>query len=136
MNSTLIASPIGVMTALVAVVGFWFFLQKVTNWKIFDYLPPLIWIYATPVVLSNTGLIPFQSPAYDFLRTYGLPVFIVLMLIKVDVLGAVRVMGKGVFVMLIGTVGVVLGGLLAYALGQSLHTGPDAWLRFPLPEDS
>jgi uncharacterized membrane protein len=124
------------MTALVAVVSFWFWLQKTTQWKIFNYLPPLIWIYATPVVLSNTGLIPFQSPAYDFLRSYGLPIFIVLMLIKVDVMGALRVMGKGVFVMLIGTAGVVLGGFLAYALGQSLQTGPDAWLRFPLPEDS
>jgi uncharacterized membrane protein len=124
------------MTALIAVVSFWFWLQKTTNWKVFNYLPPLIWIYATPVILSNTGVIPFQSPAYDFLRSYGLPIFIVLMLIKVDVMGALRVMGKGVFVMLIGTAGVVLGGFLAYALGQSLQTGPDAWLRFPLPEDS
>ena len=136
MDSTLIASPIGVMTVLAAVVSFWFWLQKVTQWKIFDYLPPLIWIYATPVVLSNTGVIPFHSEAYDFLRQYGLPIFIVLMLIKVDIMGALRVMGKGVFVMLIGTVGVVLGGFLAYALGQTLHTDPDAWLSFPLPEDS
>lgn len=124
------------MTVLVAVVSFWFWLHKVTGWKVFDFLPPLIWIYATPVVLSNTGVIPFQSPAYDFLRTYGLPIFIVLMLIKVDVMGAIRVMGKGVFVMLIGTAGVVLGGFVAYALGQSLNTAPDAWLRFPLPADS
>jgi uncharacterized membrane protein len=136
MNSVLVASPVGVMTVLVAVVSFWFWLHKVSGWKIFDYLPPLIWIYATPVLLSNTGVIPFQSPAYDFLRAYGLPIFIVLMLIKVDVMGAIRVMGKGVFVMLLGTAGVVLGGFLAYILGQSLSTGPDAWLQFPLPEDS
>jgi len=136
MNSALITSPVGVMTVLAAVVSFWFWLNRVTSWKVFDFLPPLIWIYATPVLLSNTGLIPFQSAAYDFLRAYGLPVFIVLMLIKVDFLGAIRVMGKGVFVMLIGTAGVVLGGFLAYALGQTIHTSPDAWLRFPLPEDS
>ena len=136
MDSTLITSPVGVMTVLAAVVSFWFWLARVTEWKIFDYLPPLIWIYATPVLLSNTGVIPFQSEAYNFLRQYGLPIFIVLMLIKVDIMGALRVMGKGVFVMLIGTVGVVLGGFLAYVLGQTLETGPDAWLAFPLPEDS
>lgn len=136
MNPALISSPVGVMTVLIAVVAFWFWLQKVTGWKIFDFLPPLIWIYASPVVLSNFGLIPFHNEAYDFLRAYALPVFIVLMLIKVDVLGAFRVMGKGVFVMLLGTAGVVLGGFLAYLLGQSLHTGPDAFFRFPLPEDS
>ena len=136
MNTALINSPVGVMTVLIAVVSFWFWLHRVTGWKVFDYLPPLIWIYATPVLLSNTGLIPFQSAAYDFLRAYGLPVFIVLMLIKVDIVGALRVMGKGVFVMLMGTAGVVLGGVLAYMLGQALHTSPDAWIKFPLPEDS
>jgi uncharacterized membrane protein len=136
MDSNLIDSPVGVMAVLVAVVSFWFWLEKKSGWKIFDYLPPLIFIYATPVVLSNTGLIPYENAAYDFLRHYGLPIFICLMLIKVDVLGAVRIMGKGVFVMLIGSVGVVLGGFLAYALGQAIVTPEGFPLKFPLPEDS
>ena len=83
MNSALIDSPVGVMAVLVAVVNFWFWLEKKSGWKIFSFLPPLIFIYATPVVLSNTGLIPFESAAYDFLRHYGLPIFICLMLLKV-----------------------------------------------------
>lgn len=136
MNDVLIASPVGVMTVLVLVVSFWFWLEKKTNWKIFNYLPPLIFIYATPVLLSNFGLIPFKSLAYDFLRLYGLPIFICLMLLKVDVLGAVRIMGKGVFVMMIGSVGVVLGGVIAYTLGQSITTSPGFPLQFPLPVDS
>jgi uncharacterized membrane protein len=136
MHDPLIDSPVGVMTVLVAVVSFWFWLERKSRWKVFEYLPPLIFIYATPVVLSNTGLIPFENAAYDFLRQYGLPVFICLMLIKVDVVGAVRIMGKGVFVMLIGSVGVVLGGFLAYSLGQALSTPEGFPLQFPLPEDS
>jgi uncharacterized membrane protein len=136
MNDALISTPVGVMAVLVAVVSFWFWLEKKSNWKIFNYLPPLIFIYATPVLLSNTGLIPYHSAAYDFLRMYGLPVFICLMLLNVDVLGAVRIMGKGVFVMLIGSVGVVLGGFLAYSLGQSITTPEGFPLQFPLPEDS
>jgi uncharacterized membrane protein len=136
LNSPLIDSPVGVMATLVAVVSFWFWLEKKTRWKLFEYLPPLIFIYATPVLLSNTGLIPTRSQAYDFLHLYGLPVFICLMLIKVDVLGAVRIMGKGVFVMILGSLGVVLGGFLAYALGQALVT-PQSWaIHFPLPADS
>ncbi len=136
MNSALIDSPVGVMAVLVAVVSFWFWLEKKSGWKIFSFLPPLIFIYATPVVLSNTGLIPFESAAYDFLRHYGLPIFICLMLLKVDVVGAVRIMGKGVFVMLIGTAGVVIGGVSAYALGQSISTPEWFPLHFPLPQDS
>lgn len=132
MTDPLIQSPAGVMTALVAVVAFWFWLERSTEWKLFGFLPPLIFIYATPVLLSNMGIIPFKSEAYDFLRYYGLPVFIVLMLVKVDVLGATRIMGKGVFVMLLGSIGVVVGGVAAFALGQSLTIGN----YLPLPEDS
>jgi len=136
MNLPFITTPAGVMTVLIAVVAFWFWLERSTRWKIFEFLPPLIFIYASPVLLSNFGVIPFHNAAYDFLRQYGLPIFIVLMLIKVDVIGAVRIMGKGVFVMLLGSVGVVIGGVLAYQLGQSLSVGgylplaPDSWRAF------
>ena len=70
MTYPLIDSPVGVMAMLIAVVSFWFWLEKKSNWKIFNFLPPLIWIYATPVILSNTGLIPFENAAYDFLRLF------------------------------------------------------------------
>ncbi len=132
MNTSIVSSPIGVMTVLIAVVAFWFWLERSTRWKLFEYLPPLVFIYATPVLLSNFGVIPYESGAYDFLRHYGLPMFIVLMLIKVDVVAAVRIMGKGVFVMLLGSIGVVFGGVMAYKLGQTLTFGD----YFPLAQDS
>ena len=129
--NALIQSPIGVLAVLVAVAAFYFWLEKATKWKIFNYLPPLIFIYATPVLLSNSGIIPFTSGAYDFLRQFGLPIFIVLMLIKVDVLGAVRIMGKGVYVMLIGSVGVVVGGVVSYLIFDSTgKLGEDSWKAF------
>ena len=132
MNTSIVSSPIGVMTVLIAVVAFWFWLERSARWKLFEYLPPLVFIYATPVLLSNFGVIPYESGAYDFLRHYGLPMFIVLMLIKVDVVAAVRIMGKGVFVMLLGSIGVVFGGVMAYKLGQTLTFGD----YFPLAQDS
>ena len=132
MTTSLITSPVGVMTVLIAVVTFWFWLERSTRWKLFEFLPPLIFIYASPVLLSNFGVIPYESAAYDFLRHYGLPIFIVLMLIKVDVISAVRIMGKGVFVMLLGSIGVVFGGVMAYKLGQTLSLGN----YFPLAQDS
>ena len=135
-GTALISSPAGVMTVLICVVSFWFWLEKKSRWKVFNFLPPLVFIYATPVLLSNGGLIPFESAAYDFLRNYGLPIFIVLMLIKVDVIGALRIMGQGVFVMLLGSAGVVVGGVLAYLLGQAITTPENFPLHFPLPKDS
>ncbi|MDT8439775.1 MAG: DUF819 family protein [Wenzhouxiangellaceae bacterium] len=126
-----ITSPLGVMTTLVAVAAFWFWLEQQSGWRLFNYLPPLLWIYATPIVLANTGVIPFSSEAYAGLRQYGLPLFIALMLIKVDVAGAVRIMGKGVFVMLIGSAGVVIGAVVSYTLFTSLGVlDPGAWPAF------
>ena len=126
-----IVSPLGVMTALVAIAAFYFWLEQASGWRVFAYLPPLLWIYATPIILSNTGVIPFSSPTYDGLRAYGLPLFIALMLLKVDVAGAVRIMGKGVFVMLIGSVGVMVGAVVAYSLGISIGVlDPSVWPAF------
>jgi uncharacterized membrane protein len=139
MNTSIVSSPIGVMSVLITVVAFWFWLERRTRWKLFEYLPPLVFIYASPVLLSNFGIIPFASGAYDFLRQYALPMFIVLMLIKVDVVAAVRIMGKGVFVMLLGSFGVVFGGVVAYKLGQTLSIDESVPLiggAFPLAEDS
>jgi len=129
MSESLVASPGGVLAILCVVCAFWFYVQQVTEWKLFDYIPPLLFIYATPVILNNTGVIPATSLVYSGLSSYALPAFIVLMLIKVDVPAAVKVMGKGVLVMLMGTIGVVVGAVVSYALVHQ-WLSPDAWKGF------
>ena len=121
MENVLISSPIGVLAVLCLVAAFFFFLSQVTDSKLFHYLPPLLFIYATPVFLSNLAIgghtvIPSSSIIYSGLSKYALPVFIVLMLIKVNVPAVVKVMGKGVLVMLMGTAGVMVGGVVAYVI--------------------
>jgi len=126
-----VTSALGVMTTLVAIAAFWFWLEQASGWRIFNYLPPLLWIYASPILLANTGVIPFSSAAYDGLRQFGLPLFIAMMLIKVDVAGAVRIMGKGVFVMLIGSAGVVVGAVVSFSIFTSLGVlDPSTWPAF------
>ena len=122
----LVSSPIGILAVLCVVAALFFYLQQATRAKLFDYLPPLLFIYATPVFLNNFGVIPAESPVYAGLGDYVLPAFIVLMLIKVNVPAVVRIMGKGVAVMLIGTAGVMVGAVVAYSLVHSFLS-PDAW---------
>lgn len=117
------------MTALCGVGALFFFLEAQTKWKLFNYFPPLIFIYALPAVLSNTGMLANTSPVYDWLSSTVLPMFLVIMLLKVDVASAVRVMGRGVFVMLIGTAGVVLGAPIAFLLFQN-KLPDDIWKAF------
>jgi len=117
----LISDPIGVLAVLSAVAAFFFVVAQVTKSRFFNYVPPLLFIYATPVFLSNMPvrgftLIPNESIIYSGLSQYVLPVFIALMLIKVDVPAIVKVMGKGVLVMLMGTAGVMVGGVVSYVI--------------------
>jgi uncharacterized membrane protein len=121
MESVLVTSPAGVLAILCAVAAFFFLVAQVTEAKLFHYLPPLLFIYATPVFLSNLAIggytvLPSSSIIYTGLSKYALPVFIVLMLIKVNVSAVVRVMGKGVLVMLMGTAGVMAGGVISYTV--------------------
>ncbi len=134
MENVLISSPIGVLAVLCIVAAFFFLLAQVTESKLFQYLPPLLFIYATPVLLSNVKIggqtvIPSSSIIYSGLSKYALPVFIVLMLIKVNVPAVVKVMGKGVLVMLMGTAGVMVGGALAYLVVHR-WLPEDAWKGF------
>ena len=117
------------MSILVGVAAFFFWFEKKSGWKLFNFFPPLVFIYAVPVVLSNTGVIPSASPGYDLMRGYGLPVFITLLLISVNVGAAFRIMGKGILVMLLGTAGVVVGGVVSYAIVHR-WLSPDAWKGF------
>jgi uncharacterized membrane protein len=130
MDDIWISSPGGVLAALCAVAAFWFVVDQVTQWKLFQYVPPLLFIYVTPVFLNNLDVIPSTgTPVYSGLSDFVLPAFIVLMLIKVDVPAAVRVMGKGVLVMLMGTAGVVVGCVVSYFIVHR-WLAPDAWTGF------
>ena len=133
-TAALISSPIGVLAILCAVAGFFFYLERATGAKLFQYVPPLLFIYITPVILSNVNIggasiIPNKSVIYSGLSTFALPAFIVLMLIKVDVPAVVRIMGKGVLVMLMGTAGVMVGGVIAYMIVHR-WLSEDAWTGF------
>ena len=126
MSGDLISSPLGVLAVLAFVAAFFFAIEQSTKAKLFQYLPPLLFIYATPVFLNNFDVIPSSSPVYSGLSAYLLPAFIVLMLIKVNVPAVVRVMGKGVLVMLMGTAGVMVGAVAAYTLVHGF-LAEDAW---------
>ncbi|MHC4154054.1 MAG: DUF819 family protein [Planctomycetota bacterium] len=129
MDESVISSPIGVLTVLCGIGAFFFLLEQQTKWKLFNYFPPLIFIYAVPAIMSNTGILTKTSPVYDWLSSTVLPLFLVIMLLKVDVASTVRIMGRGIFVMLFGTAGVVLGAPIAFLLVRS-RLPDDVWKAF------
>jgi len=129
MDESLVSSPVGVLTVLCGVGAFFFFLEERTRWKLFNYFPPLIFIYAVPAIMSNTGVLTQTSAVYDWLSSTVLPMFLIIMLLKVDVASTIKMMGRGIFVMLFGTAGVVVGAPIAYFLVRNKLPG-DMWKAF------
>jgi uncharacterized membrane protein len=124
-----ISSTAGVLATLCGICAFFFMLEKRTGWRLFQYLPPLIFIYLAPVVLSNSGILPNSSPVYTSMKELVLPMMLILLLLKVNVGGAFRVLGRGVGVMLFGTLGVILGAPVGF-LAVKPWLGPDGWKAF------
>jgi len=114
---------------LAGITSFFFFLEKRTGWKLFNYFPPLLFIYMIPLVLSNTGVISNDSPVYPWMSSTILPMFLIIMLLDVDIVPAIRIMGRGIFVMFLGTIGVIVGAPIAYYLVKG-GLGPEAWKGF------
>lgn len=124
-----IESDTGVLFALSGICALFFWLERTTQWVLFRYLPPLVFIYLVPVILSNTGVLPTDAPVYDSMSQLVLPMMLVLLLLKVNVAGAIRVMGRGVGVMLFGTLGVMIGAPAGLLLVKH-WLGEDAWKAF------
>jgi uncharacterized membrane protein len=125
----LISGPIGTLAVLAGICSIFFLLEKQTGWRLFNFFPPLLFIYLVPLLFSNTGVISNESPVYDWMGDVILPMFLTIMLLDVNVRAAFRVMGKGVFVMLIGTFGVIVGAPIGYMFVKS-GLDPDAWQGF------
>ena len=104
----------GVMAVILMVPVFFLWLERTTKWKIFEYLPAIIWIFLTPVFLSNFGIIPRSSPIYDTFRSFAVPLFIVLMLLDINIKQAMKIAWRGAVVLVMGAVGIVVGAVFSY----------------------
>ncbi len=124
-----ISSIAGVLATLSGVCAFFFWFERATGWRLFQYLPTLIFMYLVPVVLTNAGVLPAKSPVYDVIQSVLLPMLLTLLLLNLNVAGAVRVMGRGIGVMLFGSLGVMVGAVTALAIVKP-WLGPEAWKAY------
>lgn len=124
-----ITELLGVLVVLSGACALFFWLEKWTEWKLFQFLPPVVFIYLVPMILSNCGVLPAESKFYDPIKDVMLPIVLVLLLLKVNFRGAYRVMGRGLGVMLVGTLGVMVGAVLGL-LAVRGWMGPEAWKSF------
>jgi uncharacterized membrane protein len=128
-TQALFTDTVGVMAVILMIPVFFLWLERRTRWRIFNVLPAIIWIFLTPILLSNIGLIPRSSPVYTHFKAFAVPMFIVLMLLDINIRQAFKVAWRGAAVLTLGAVGIALGAAVAFALFRE-GLPPDTWRGF------
>ena len=126
-EQALIQDPMAVLAYLAAVLGFIFW---ASTWpslaSVFRITPPVIYAYFIPTISTTLGILPQQSPTYDWLTRYLLPFSLLLLMISVD-LKSILKLGKTALAMVTaGALGIVIGAQVVFLLfGQWLPE--DGW---------
>lgn len=126
-GAALLTEPMALFAYLAGVLGLVFWLSGLQPLrKLFDVTPPVLYAYFIPTLSTTFGIIPPASPVYDWMTRYLLPVALLLLMITVDVPAIARLGRTALLMMLAGTLGIVLGGPVAFLIfGQWLP--PEAW---------
>ncbi len=127
----MIQEPAAVLAVLLAVLAVLFALARhPLGARFFRFVPVLLFIYFVPTLLSNTGVIPQQSPTYDWIKTWLLPSSLVLLTLSVDIPAIFRLGRNILWMFFAGTASIVLGGplaLLAFGWLLPSEMGDQAW---------
>jgi len=95
--------------------------------RVFAVTPPVIYAYFIPTLATTFGITPMASPTYDWMKAYLLPLALFLLMVTIDLPAILRLGKLAIIMMLAGTLGIVLGGPIAFlAVGHWLPEG--AWM--------
>ena len=129
-DAALITEPTALFAFLAGLLGLIFWLSTLDPLKpFFERLPPVIWAYFVPMIATTLGITPAASPVYDWVARYLLPLALFLLMLTVDVPAIVRLGPIALAMMAVGTLGIVIGGPVAYLLFGGFLP-PDAWQGF------
>ncbi|GHE24872.1 DUF819 domain-containing protein [Vulcaniibacterium thermophilum] len=133
-SGALIANDAVVLGLLAAILGavFWTASRPTGFWKKFyGVVPAILLCYFLPAVLNSAGVIDGKASAlYPMARDYLLPSALVLLCVAIDFRAIVRLGPKAVVMFLVGTLGVMLGGVVAFLAMGAIHpetVAGDTW---------
>lgn len=124
-STALITNDAVVLGLLAAVLGviFWTSSRPAGPWaKFYTYVPALLLCYLVPALLNSFGIIDGEaSGLYPMARDYLLPSALVLLCIAIDLGAILRLGPKALVMFLTGTVGVMLGAVVAFEAMRVIH---------------
>ncbi len=137
-NHALITNDAVVFGILMSILALIFFTsgKKGGFWaKFYKYVPSVLLCYFIPALLNTFGVISGEnSDLYFIASRYLLPASLVLLTLGIDLQGLKRLGPKAIYMFFAGTLGVIIGGPIAFALVGSvfpdtLHFGDEETWR-------
>ena len=123
--TALVTNDAVVLGLLAAILGFVFWSASRTSgfWaKVYAVVPAILLCYLLPAVLNSLGVIDgAASGLYPVARDYLLPSALVLFCVSMDIGAILRLGPKALVMFLVGTLGVMLGAIVAFSLMGVLH---------------
>ena len=129
-GSLVIANGLTYIALLMFVAGGLMFLQRTTKWKIFDIVPPLVWIYVLHMVLCTLGI--YESDAvkstYSGFKNNLLYAMIFVMLLRCDFRKLAKLGPRMIAIFLGCSITLAIGTIAAYPLFvNSMGGGESTW---------
>lgn len=102
-----------------AYFGFW-----IDNHPLGKKTSGVVWVLSVAMLLSNTGITPLSSPAYDFVGAYMVSLAIPLLLFKADIRKIFRESGKVIITFVIASAATVIGAIAGFFIIDLGEIGP------------
>ena len=129
-NTALINDPMAVFGFLAAIVALIFWVSELPRFrKVFEVIPPVIYVYFLPMLTTTVGITPSASPLYDWMSSYLLLFALLMLMVSVDLGSVVRLGGIALFMVAAGTLGIVIGGPISLLIFRDMLPA-DAWTGF------
>ena len=115
---------------LMFVAGALLFLQKNTKWKIFDLVPPLVWIYVLHMVFCTVGLYDLAETkaTYNGFKNNLLYAMIFVMLLRCDFRKLAKLGWRMIAIFLGGSLTLALGTFIGFPLfAESMGGAEKSW---------
>lgn len=120
MNSSLITNDAVIFGLLMTILALIFYTsgKKEGFWgKFYKYVPSVLLCYFIPALLNTFGIISGEhSSLYSMASRYLLPASLILLTIGIDIQGLRKLGPKALYMFFAGTLGVIIGGPIAFAL--------------------
>lgn len=104
--------------------------EKYTKWKVFNIIPPLVWLYVLNMIFCTAGLYNSEgcSAAYSVLKNNLLYAMIFVMLLRCDIRKLAKLGGRMCAIFLGGAFSILLGFIIAFVLFKgALGGGETIW---------